>query len=288
MATWKKVVVESSANNIAQKAATAGTADNITSQGALATLDAVGASQITDNSVGAAELNVLNNGSDGQVLKSDGDGSFSWVAQTSQVTVNTSIANGVTNPVTSDAIFDALATKEGIISAFNRVDAANVGSGVVSNTEFNHLNGVSSAIQTQLSAKANKAGSASQNFAADDLVVAGNLTVSGTTTTVNTETIKLADNTIELNSDLAGGTSPSHDGGITLNRGNQTDQSFFWDESSDAWAIGHTESSNVFTKTGYVTMAHAQTYSDSQDNVNGFGEVGHFQIDGNNVYIRTA
>ena len=46
--------------------------------GALATLSSVNAATITDNSVGAAELNVSGNGTSGQVLTSDGDGSFSW------------------------------------------------------------------------------------------------------------------------------------------------------------------------------------------------------------------
>lgn len=46
--------------------------------GSLATLSAVGASEITDNSVSAAELNVSGNGTAGQYLSSDGDGSFSW------------------------------------------------------------------------------------------------------------------------------------------------------------------------------------------------------------------
>lgn len=46
--------------------------------GSLATLSAVGAAQITDNSVGAAELNVSGNGTAGQALLSDGDGTMSW------------------------------------------------------------------------------------------------------------------------------------------------------------------------------------------------------------------
>jgi len=46
--------------------------------GTLATLSEVGAAQITDNSVGAAELNVSGDGTTGQVLLSDGDGSMSW------------------------------------------------------------------------------------------------------------------------------------------------------------------------------------------------------------------
>ena len=42
--------------------------------------DSVGADELVDNSVGAAALNVSGNGSDGNILKSDGDGSFSWIA----------------------------------------------------------------------------------------------------------------------------------------------------------------------------------------------------------------
>lgn len=46
--------------------------------GSLATLSSVNAATITDNSVGAAELNVSGNGTAGQALVSDGDGTFSW------------------------------------------------------------------------------------------------------------------------------------------------------------------------------------------------------------------
>ena len=54
--------------------------------GGLATLSSVNAATITDNSVGAAELNVSGNGTSGQALTSDGDGSFSWTTITTSVT----------------------------------------------------------------------------------------------------------------------------------------------------------------------------------------------------------
>ena len=50
--------------------------------GSLATLSAVGAAQITDNTVGAAELNVSGNGTTSQFLRSDGDGTFTWATPT--------------------------------------------------------------------------------------------------------------------------------------------------------------------------------------------------------------
>jgi len=40
--------------------------------------DAITSAKIADNSIGAAALNVSGNGTAGQVLKSDGDGSFTW------------------------------------------------------------------------------------------------------------------------------------------------------------------------------------------------------------------
>lgn len=46
--------------------------------GSLATLSTVNASTITDNSVGAAELNVTGNGTTSQYLRSDADGTFTW------------------------------------------------------------------------------------------------------------------------------------------------------------------------------------------------------------------
>ena len=45
--------------------------------------NSVNAAKIVDNSVGAAELNVSGNGPSGYVLKSDGDGTFSWVVASS-------------------------------------------------------------------------------------------------------------------------------------------------------------------------------------------------------------
>ena len=68
------------------------------------------------------------------------------------------------------------------------------------------------------------------------VTVAGNLTVSGTTTTVNTETINLADNIILLNSNLAGDAAPSENSGIEIERGTESNVQFIWNEGSDYWS----------------------------------------------------
>lgn len=67
----------------------------------------------------------------------------------------------------------------------------------------------------------------------DDLVVTGDLTVSGTTTTINTETINLADNIITLNSNATG--SASENAGIEVERGDDTNVTLRWNETSDTW-----------------------------------------------------
>jgi hypothetical protein len=59
--------------------------------GSLSLLSSVTAGQIDANAVGASELNVSGNGSSGQYLTSDGDGSFSWTTlsvQTPAITSN--------------------------------------------------------------------------------------------------------------------------------------------------------------------------------------------------------
>ena len=68
-----------------------------------------------------------------------------------------------------------------------------------------------------------------------NLVVTGNLTVNGATTTIASNTISVGDNIIELNNDLGSGASPTQDAGITVNRGNQNDAFWQWNETNDYW-----------------------------------------------------
>lgn len=68
---------------------------------------------------------------------------------------------------------------------------------------------------------------------AGTVVIDGNLTVTGTTTTVNTETINLADNIITLNSNATG--SASQQAGLEIERGNDANVVFQWNETDDDW-----------------------------------------------------
>jgi hypothetical protein len=71
----------------------------------------------------------------------------------------------------------------------------------------------------------------------NDVTVSGDLVVSGTTTTINTETINLADNQIVLNSNFTG-SSPTENGGIEIERGTQSNKTLIWNETDDKWTVG--------------------------------------------------
>jgi hypothetical protein len=95
----------------------------------------------------------------------------------------------------------------------------------------------SKTLNTDLSLSGNGTGKVYLNDNAEvngNLVVAGNLTVNGTTTSVNTETISLADNIIDLNSNFTTGV-PTENSGIRVMRGDSNSVQVRWNESTDAW-----------------------------------------------------
>lgn len=73
------------------------------------------------------------------------------------------------------------------------------------------------------------------NVTFHDLTVSGNLTISGTTTTLNTETLTVNDNIIILNNNATG--APSENAGIEVERGSSTNVSLRWNETTDVWEL---------------------------------------------------
>ena len=97
-----------------------------------------------------------------------------------------------------------------------------------------------------------------------DLIV-NNLTVKGTTTTINSETLTIDDNIIILNSNYTGST-PVENAGIEVERGTQTNASLIWDESNDLWKAGLAGSEKTLVKqTNTVTLTNGVTGSASFD-----------------------
>lgn len=68
------------------------------------------------------------------------------------------------------------------------------------------------------------------------LEIEGNLLVSGTTTTVNSETVSIADPFMLLNGDLTSSTAPTEPVGIEINRGSSDNKKFGWDETNSKFS----------------------------------------------------
>ena len=71
--------------------------------------------------------------------------------------------------------------------------------------------------------------------ASGNVVVQGNLTVNGTTTTVNSNTVAIGDSIMVLNNDETG--TPSENGGFEIERGTSANVSLLWNEGTDYWQI---------------------------------------------------
>ena len=96
---------------------------------------------------------------------------------------------------------------------------------------------------------------------ADDgaVTIAGDLTVNGTTTTVNSNTVEIGDNIILLNRDETG--TPSQNAGIEIERGTATNVYLRWNETSDIWQVFEPDpnNSNTLTTANLLTTVNFQT-----------------------------
>ena len=81
---------------------------------------------------------------------------------------------------------------------------------------------------------------------AGNLIVSGDITINGTTTTVNTTELAISDNIMTLNSDVTG--APSENAGIEVERGSSANVSIRWNETSDQWEF--TNDGTTYTALG--------------------------------------
>ena len=68
-----------------------------------------------------------------------------------------------------------------------------------------------------------------------DLLVGGNLNVTGTVNSVNTSEVNIVDNKVNLNSNVTG--SPIANAGVRVERGNEADVEILWNEAEDNWTL---------------------------------------------------
>src|SRR6056300_1782923 len=97
------------------------------------------------------------------------------------------------------------------------------------------------------------------NYALDvagDTRITGDLTVQGTTTTIDSQNLTVEDNILVINSNSSAAT----DSGVMINRGNANDPAvFYWDETVDKFRLGTTTSDgSTTTDLSGVTLAKLQ------------------------------
>lgn len=210
-------------------------------------------SAITANAVVATDIAFINDSTNGDtsgdLLIAQGDGTFLHKSLSGVISVD---ADGVTSygggggvaPVAGEAeqiqIDQAAAAEHSIL-----LTAQTAGPATQSVVVDNNSSDFSYNTDTNvLTVNGTTIGS--------DVSIAGNLTVAGTTVTMNTEALLVEDNFIGLNSNyIAGGadqnTAPTEDAGIQVGRGTQTDMVFAWSEAYERWMIGYENLSDSAT-----------------------------------------
>ena len=99
--------------------------------------------------------------------------------------------------------------------------------------------------------------SASGGTLAGDLIITGNLTVSGNSTTLNAEILTIEDADVVLLSNVA--STPALNAGIIVNRGTSTNTFLRWDEVTDKW--GWSDDGSTTYKFTSALDAYAQANS---------------------------
>src|SRR5210317_713612 len=97
------------------------------------------------------------------------------------------------------------------------------------------------------------AGSFTSITASGNATISGDLTVNGTTTTIDSETLTIEDPLLTLAKNNSGGAANTFDQGLFFNRGSDDNVSFLWDESADQFAFAVTSGEDG-TTAGAVTI----------------------------------
>jgi len=148
---------------------------------------------------------------------------------------------------TTATTFNVADTNATTVNAFGAATTLNVGYDGTSASVTNIATGVTATGNTKTvniglgadtgSTTAVNIGGSGAGVGNSTVTIYGNLNVTGTTTTINTEQLSIADNIITLNSDYEGET-PTESAGIEVNRGTEfAAATLIWDEGEDRWEI---------------------------------------------------
>ena len=170
--------------------------------------------------------------------------------QTQFTAAETRRTNNIAGAISTVLTSDLTASRAVVSGSGGKIEVS-----AVTSTEVGYLDGVSSAIQTQLDAKAALAGATftgQVNFN-DDAVVTGNLTVNGDTITANAVNTVVQDQFLALSN---GGTN-STDVGIFYNRGTSGNAAIWYDASAYGFYLSETRdpfSNTTISPTGSANL----------------------------------
>jgi len=129
-----------------------------------------------------------------------------------------------------------------------------------------------------------------------NLVIDGNLTVSGTTSTIDTETLLISDNILTLNNGVTG--APTENAGLEVDRGDEGVATIIqWNETLDQVEVLENGSLEKVATVTYVDAeatratgveANLQTELDATQTAAGLNEDGSFESDATTTYLTTA
>ena len=130
------------------------------------------------------------------------------------------------------------------------VNSLDSGSGVIQTT--GQLKGGATSVSSLASAG---------KISGTDLTLSGNLTVNGTTTSIDTTNLLIEDNMVVLNKNQTGTPPSTLDSGIEVERGDGENTSVYWDEATDEWKINSGGTITTIENKEYVEELFGSTSS---------------------------
>lgn len=145
------------------------------------------------------------------------------------------------SPITTNGTLALSLTNGGIVNAKLANSTVTIGTTAIAlgatSTLLAGLTALDFAVGNRVIGASLGANSLTLGAATSTVVIPGNLTVSGTTTYINTTQLNIGDNIITLNADVTG--APTENSGFEVKRGTLANVSLIWNETSDIWDFGN-------------------------------------------------
>lgn len=162
---------------------------------------------------------------------------------------NVAINQTAVNTVHSNVV----AAEANVVLAHSNADIANANT-IQINSNLNIVSSNVDGVEARRIANLATVTFSGQVNMSDDLVIAGNLVVSGDTTTANSINMVVQDRLLMLANSATG--TPAADVGLLFNRGNQGNAAFFYDESAKTFKISDTKDPSTNTAISPVTSGN--------------------------------